>query len=102
MDMMKRACQSKQFAELDHAIKTKVEPFLYNKGLGKWFPIPSIVLLRNRDHLDTVNCLKFESLRIRMMISISINTVQRCRRPSIMPTWTGIGTSAGISRSGVR
>lgn len=24
VDMMKRACQSKQFAEIDHAIKTKV------------------------------------------------------------------------------
>lgn len=49
VDMMKRAVQSKQFAELDHAIKTKVEPFLYNKGLGKWIPISSLVLLRNRD-----------------------------------------------------
>lgn len=24
VDMMKRACQNKQFAEIDHAIKTKV------------------------------------------------------------------------------
>lgn len=24
VDMMKRACQSKQYAEIDHAIKTKV------------------------------------------------------------------------------
>lgn len=49
VDMMKRACQSKQFAELDHAIKTKVEPFLYNRGAGKWIPISSIVLFRNCD-----------------------------------------------------
>ncbi|XP_059608807.1 transient receptor potential cation channel subfamily V member 5 [Phlebotomus argentipes] len=49
VDMMKRAAQSKQFAEIDHAIKTKVEPFLYNKGAGKWIPVASLVLLRNRE-----------------------------------------------------
>lgn len=49
MDMMKRACQNKQFAEIDHAIKTKVEPYLYNKGHGKYIPISKIVLLRNKD-----------------------------------------------------
>ncbi|GAB0094010.1 transient receptor potential cation channel subfamily V member 5 [Sergentomyia squamirostris] len=49
VDMMKRAAQSKQFAEIDHAIKTKVEPFLYNKGAGKWIPVSSLVLLRNRE-----------------------------------------------------
>lgn len=34
VDMMKRACQSKQFAEIDHAIKTKVSLKIkdYNKG----------------------------------------------------------------------
>lgn len=49
MDMMKRAAQSKQFAELDHAIRTKVEPYLYNKGKGKWIPIDKMVLLRNKE-----------------------------------------------------
>lgn len=49
MDMMKRATQTKQFAELDHALRTKVEPFLYNKGKGKWIPIEKLVLLRNKD-----------------------------------------------------
>nr|XP_016933690.1 transient receptor potential cation channel subfamily V member 5 [Drosophila suzukii] len=49
VDMMKRACQTKQFAEIDHAIKTKVEPFLYNKGAGRYFPISKLVLLRNVD-----------------------------------------------------
>jgi transient receptor potential cation channel subfamily V member 5 len=69
VDMMKRAVQSKQFAEIDHAIKTKVsqpncpsellimtssicvkvEPFLYNKGKGKYFPIAKLVLLRNKE-----------------------------------------------------
>ncbi|KRK01859.1 uncharacterized protein Dyak_GE20026, isoform B [Drosophila yakuba] len=53
VDMMKRACQTKQFAEIDHAIKTKVEPFLYNKGAGRYFPISKLVLLRNRDRPRT-------------------------------------------------
>lgn len=47
--MMKRAAQSKQYAELDHAIKTKVEPFLYNKGQGKLMPISQLVLMRNKE-----------------------------------------------------
>lgn len=47
--MMKRATQTKQYAELDHAIRTKVEPFLYNKGKGAWIPIAKLVLLRNKE-----------------------------------------------------
>lgn len=47
VDVMKRAVQSKQYAEIDHVIKTKVEPFLYNKGAGKYIPISQIVLMRN-------------------------------------------------------
>ncbi|XP_014217435.1 transient receptor potential cation channel subfamily V member 5 [Copidosoma floridanum] len=49
VDMMKRASQTKQYAELDHAIRTKVEPFLYNKGRGKWIPVAKLVLLRNKE-----------------------------------------------------
>jgi hypothetical protein len=49
VDMMKRASQSKQYAEIDHAIRTKVEPFLYNRGKGKWIPISKLVLLRNKE-----------------------------------------------------
>ncbi|XP_058801276.1 uncharacterized protein LOC131670008 [Phymastichus coffea] len=49
VDMMKRATQSKQYAELDHAIRTKVEPFLYNKGKGRYIPISRLVLLRNKE-----------------------------------------------------
>lgn len=49
MDMMKRALQNKQYAEIDHAIKTKVEPFLYNKGKGRYIPISHLVLLRNKE-----------------------------------------------------
>ncbi|XP_077276305.1 transient receptor potential cation channel subfamily V member nanchung isoform X2 [Temnothorax americanus] len=49
VDMMKSATQTKQYAELDHALRTKVEPFLYNKGKGKWIPVEKLVLLRNKD-----------------------------------------------------
>ncbi|XP_050521894.1 transient receptor potential cation channel subfamily V member 5 isoform X2 [Daktulosphaira vitifoliae] len=49
VDLIKRAVQTKEFAELDYAIKTKVEPLLYNKGEGKMIPIAKLVLLRNRD-----------------------------------------------------
>lgn len=49
VDMMKRATQTKQYAELDHALRTKVESYLYNKGKGKWIPIEKLVLLRNKD-----------------------------------------------------
>ncbi|XP_053601243.1 transient receptor potential cation channel subfamily V member 5 [Plodia interpunctella] len=49
VDMMKRAVQNKQYAEIDHAIKTKVEPFLYNKGNGRYIPISHMVLLRNKE-----------------------------------------------------
>ncbi|KAJ2943871.1 hypothetical protein O0L34_g8197 [Tuta absoluta] len=49
VDIMKRAVQNKQYAEIDHAIKTKVEPFLYNKGKGRYIPISHLVLERNKD-----------------------------------------------------
>ncbi|KDR23153.1 Transient receptor potential cation channel subfamily V member 5, partial [Zootermopsis nevadensis] len=49
VDMMKRAAQTKQYAELDHAIKTKVEPYLYNKGQGSLIPVARLVLLRNKE-----------------------------------------------------
>lgn len=64
VDMMKRAAASKQFAEIDHAIKTKVEPYLYNKGAGKYIPISLIVMMRNCDRgrhkqLPEIRALEF-------------------------------------------
>ncbi|XP_039294206.1 transient receptor potential cation channel subfamily V member 5 [Nilaparvata lugens] len=53
VELMKRATQNKQYAELDHAIKTKVEPFLYNKGNGRLISIAKLVLLRNKDRPRT-------------------------------------------------
>ncbi|XP_030754916.1 transient receptor potential cation channel subfamily V member 3 isoform X2 [Sitophilus oryzae] len=49
VELMKRATQNKQYAEIDHAIKTKVEQFLYNKGAGRYLPISQLVLLRNKE-----------------------------------------------------
>lgn len=49
VDLMKKAVQAKNFSELDNAIKTQVEPMLYNKGEGRMIPIAKLVLLRNRD-----------------------------------------------------
>lgn len=49
VDMMKRALQNKHYAEIDHAIKTKVEPFLYNKGRGRYIPVSHLVLNRNKE-----------------------------------------------------
>ncbi|CAH1708146.1 unnamed protein product [Aphis gossypii] len=49
VDLMKKAVQTKNFTELDNAIKTQVEPMLYNKGEGRMIPIAKLVLLRNRD-----------------------------------------------------
>ena len=49
VELMKRAAQTKQYAELDHAIKTKVEPFLYNKGQGKKMPVSQLVTMRNKE-----------------------------------------------------
>lgn len=33
VDMMKRACQNKQYAEIDHAIKTKVPAFIFIRNV---------------------------------------------------------------------
>lgn len=49
VELMKKAAQMKNYAELDEAIKTKVEPFLYNKGEGKLIPISQLVLMRNKE-----------------------------------------------------
>ncbi|XP_017777075.1 PREDICTED: transient receptor potential cation channel subfamily V member 5 [Nicrophorus vespilloides] len=49
VELMKRAAQNKQYAEIDHAIKTKVEPLLYNKGEGRYLKISDLVLLRNKE-----------------------------------------------------
>ena len=39
----------KDYKELDEAIKSKVQPYLYNGGKGKMVPIVQLTMLRNRD-----------------------------------------------------
>ena len=66
---MKQAAQTKQYAELDHAIKTKVEPFLYNKGEGRKIPIWKLVLLRNK-----------ERARYKLVSTLSLSLSSRLRK----------------------
>jgi len=47
--MMKEASKTKNYDEVEKAIRTKVEPFLYNKGEGMLIPISEIVITRNKD-----------------------------------------------------
>ena len=36
-------------AELDEAIRSKIRPYLYNGGQGKWIHCAHLACLRNRD-----------------------------------------------------
>ena len=36
-------------SELDEAIRSKVQPYLYNGGEGKWIHCAHLACLRNRD-----------------------------------------------------
>ena len=47
--MTKQATTTKNYAALDEAIKTKLEPFLYNNGNGKLFHVSRLALMRNKD-----------------------------------------------------
>ena len=49
VELTKQAATTKNYAALDEAIKTRLEPFLYNNGNGKLFHISRIVLMRNKD-----------------------------------------------------
>jgi hypothetical protein len=39
----------KDYKELDEAIKTKIQPYLYNQGAGAMVPIAQLACIRNRD-----------------------------------------------------
>ena len=47
--LTKQATTTKNYAALDEAIKTKLEPFLYNNGNGKLFHVSRLALMRNKD-----------------------------------------------------
>ena len=49
VELMKQASKTKNFAEVDQAIREKVGPYLYNNGEGKMVHIAYMVLQRNRD-----------------------------------------------------
>lgn len=49
VELMKKAAQNKNYSELDEAIKSKVEPFLFNNGEGKLIPVSQLVLMRNKE-----------------------------------------------------
>ncbi|XKL66117.1 hypothetical protein PGB90_009537 [Kerria lacca] len=83
IELMKQAAQTKQYAELDHAIKTKVEPFLYNKGQGRKIPIWKLVLLRNKDR-PRYKMLKNESVAAFQPDIISSKRSQKHRNTNLL------------------
>lgn len=110
VDMMKRAVQNKQYAEIDHAIKTKVEPFLYNKGKGRYCPISHIVLLRNKERPrhklvsgSIFKCFKIKSdvfLYLEVLfffINVLVATFKRYGEPG-RRVWRRKGLAGGDTR----
>ena len=48
-ELSKRAMNTGNTAELDEAIRSKIRPYLYNGGKGKWIHCAHLACLRNRD-----------------------------------------------------
>ena len=48
-ELSKRAMITGNTAELDEAIRSKIRPYLYNDGDGKWIHCAHLACLRNRD-----------------------------------------------------
>jgi len=61
VELAKQASATKNYAALDEAIKTRVEPFLYNNGNGKRFHISKLVLMRNRERSKHKQIFKNEA-----------------------------------------
>ena len=49
MELSKKAMITGNTTELDEAIRSKVRPYLYNRGDGKWIHCAHLACLRNRD-----------------------------------------------------
>ena len=49
MELGKRAMLTNNTMELDEAIRSKIKPYLYNGGEGKWIHCAHLACLRNRD-----------------------------------------------------
>ena len=45
-DLSKRAMITGNTAELDEAIRSKIKPYLYNEGTGKWIHCAHLACLR--------------------------------------------------------
>ena len=49
MELGKRAMLTNNTMELDEAIRSKIKPYIYNGGDGKWIHCAHLACLRNRD-----------------------------------------------------
>lgn len=47
-DLSKKAMITKNYTELDEAIRSKIRPYLYNNGDGAWIHCAHLACLRNR------------------------------------------------------
>lgn len=61
VELAKNASNTKNYAALDEAIKTRVEPFLYNKGEGKRVHVSKLILMRNRERPKHKHLFKNEA-----------------------------------------
>lgn len=75
--LMKKAIKTKNYAEVDDAIRTRVEPYLYNKGEGKLVPISELVLMRNKDRP------KHKQIQVGKNNNPSSDTSKNCSNQSI-------------------
>ena len=74
VELMKQASKTKNFAEVDQAIREKVGPYLYNNGEGKMVHIAYMVLQRNRDRPRN-KLVNFEAWFIHLRVIITLFTL---------------------------
>ena len=63
-DLSKRAMITGNTAELDEAIRSKILPYLYNGGEGKWIHCAHLACLRNRDRPKSK---QFDEIKVDLM-----------------------------------
>ena len=64
-DLSKRAMATGNTTELDEAIRSKIRPYLYNDGDGKWIHCAHLACLRNRDRPKSK---QFEEIKVRLQV----------------------------------
>ena len=72
-DLSKRAMATGNTAELDEAIRSKIRPYLYNGGAGKWIHCAHLACLRNRDRPKSK---QFDEIKVKF------NKMSQLRRSS--------------------